>query len=102
MVRWKGTYQWWGISLWFDCIECDVLNEVRYGGVAERLEIREDTRGLGQREREKHARKLELWEVVVVLIVLSEGRESEGEKLCTNSSTPKPLNPEPLQFNGQC
>jgi hypothetical protein len=45
-----------------------VLNEVRYGGVAERLEIREDTRGLGQREREKHARKLGLWEVVVVLI----------------------------------
>jgi hypothetical protein len=51
-----------------------VLNEVRYGGVAERLEIREDTRGLGQREREreKHARKLELWEVVVVLIVLKD------------------------------
>jgi hypothetical protein len=46
------------------------LNVVRYGGVTERLEIREDTRGLGQREREKHARKLEWWEVVVVLIVV--------------------------------
>jgi hypothetical protein len=28
----------------------ELLNEVRFGGVAERLEIREDTRGLGQRE----------------------------------------------------
>jgi hypothetical protein len=38
-----------------------------------RGKIREDTRGLAQtlreREREKHARKLELWEVVVVLLV---------------------------------
>jgi hypothetical protein len=28
----------------------ELLNEVRFGGVAERLEIREDTRGLGQTE----------------------------------------------------
>jgi hypothetical protein len=83
-----------------------VLNEVRYGGVAERLEIREDTRGLGQREREREARE----EVRVVgggsCVDCSEGRdlESDGEKLCTNSSTPKPRNPKPRnpQFNGQC
>jgi hypothetical protein len=30
----------------------NLLNEVRYGGVTERPEIREDTRGLGQREKE--------------------------------------------------
>jgi hypothetical protein len=35
-----------------------VLNEVRrFGGVAERPEIREDSRGLGQREREREARE---------------------------------------------
>jgi hypothetical protein len=49
--------------------------QTRFGSVRRlRGKIREDTRGLAQtlreREREKHARKLELWEVVVVLLVV--------------------------------
>jgi hypothetical protein len=69
---------------------------VRFGGVAERPEIRED-RGLGQREREKHARKLELWEVVVVLIVVVRRtrvsrKEEAMYKQFNHETLTKPLN----------
>jgi hypothetical protein len=47
-----------------------------------------------ERERQKHAKKLGLWEVVVMFVVSSQGR---GEKLSTYTQ----FNPE-TQFNGQC